>query len=112
MNHVKNFQIEDIDGCEFVKCSSVGNMMISFHRDEDGYETGHIRTVYPDGSHGWVTPEKAQSKLDSGEWKVYRIDKTSRQILRAAGFEEHVMDQWSDAECDEQLEAIQEYPEG
>ncbi|MED1093815.1 hypothetical protein [Bacillus paramycoides] len=31
------FQIEDIDGCEFVKCKTAGNMMISFDQDMVGF---------------------------------------------------------------------------
>lgn len=72
MKKVKDFQIEDIDGCEFVKSSVLGNMMISFHTDFDGYETGKIRTVYPDGSHGAISPEEAQAKIDNGEWTILR----------------------------------------
>lgn len=66
------FYIEDIDGCEFVVSKIVGRMLISFHRNADGYETGLIHCVYPDGSQCTKTEEEAQGKLDSGEWTVIR----------------------------------------
>lgn len=66
------FSIEDIDGCEFVKSNVIGNMMISFHQDFDGYYTGKIHVVYPDGSHALISRDEAQEKLDSGKWIVIR----------------------------------------
>lgn len=75
MNPVKNFQIEDIDGCEFVLSKTIGKMMISWHHDFDGYETGKIHVVYPDASHKAIEEEEAQKRLDSGEWTVYRYSK-------------------------------------
>lgn len=69
---LEKFQIEDIDGCEFVKSIVIGNMIISHHQDFDGYYTGKIQIVYPDGSHGLTDQEEAQKKFDSGEWTVIR----------------------------------------
>lgn len=39
-------------------------------------------------------------------------DKTARETLREWGFEEHVLAEWDDEECQEQLKAFQMYPEG
>lgn len=66
------FNIEDIDGCEFVKNKSAGHMLISFDTDEMGYRTGKIRTVYADGSGGAIDQEEAQEHINSGYWKVIR----------------------------------------
>lgn len=66
------FDVEDIDGCEFVKSKDVGNMIISWHQDFDGYYTGKIKTVYPDGSHGLTDPEEAQKNFNSGKWTLVR----------------------------------------
>lgn len=67
------FQIEDIDGCEFVRSTRLGKMLISWHRDFDGYETGKVHVVYPDASHRVVTVEEAQRKIDIGEWIIFRL---------------------------------------
>lgn len=67
---LNNFRIEDIDGCEFVKSRDVGKMLISFHKDYDGYPTGKILVVYADGSQGAINQEEAQEKFDSGSWEV------------------------------------------
>ncbi|MFE4569095.1 hypothetical protein [Paenibacillus chitinolyticus] len=50
MEAIQGFQIEDIDGCEFVQSMNIGKLMISFHQDFDGYYTGKIHVVYPDAS--------------------------------------------------------------
>ena len=67
---LKDFDIEEIDGCEFVNSSVIGKMMIS-HHFVDGY-TGKIHFVYPDGTHIANEPAEAQRKLDNGEWVVIR----------------------------------------
>ncbi|MNO00262.1 hypothetical protein D3C81_2201210 [compost metagenome] len=72
MTEVKNFDISDIDGCEFVYSRILGKLLISWDRDFDGYETGKVRVVYSDGSGRAMTDEEAQKNLDSGEWTVYR----------------------------------------
>lgn len=73
MKPLKNFQIDDIDGCEFVKDTKIGKMLISYDHDGTwGHPTGLIQVVYPDGSSGRMDYSKAQKKLDSGEWTVYR----------------------------------------
>ncbi|MGG3890260.1 hypothetical protein [Metabacillus fastidiosus] len=70
---VKDFDVDNIDGCEFVKSSVSGKLLISFHHDyESGYPTGKIQVVYPDGSSGLLDCNEAQRKVDSGEWTVYR----------------------------------------
>ena len=71
MEEVKNFDISEIDGCEFAK-GSIGKFLISYHHDFEGMYTGKIQVVYPDSSSGVLDSEKAQTKLDSGEWKVFR----------------------------------------
>ncbi|MGG0763161.1 hypothetical protein [Bacillus paramycoides] len=53
------FQIEDIDGCEFVKCKTAGNMMISFDQDMVGFYIGAIYVVYADGSGITIAHEEA-----------------------------------------------------
>lgn len=70
---LSRFCVEDIDGCEFVKSRSVGHMLISFDRDFDEFLTGKIRVVYADGSHKSISPEEAQTELDTGEWTVMRF---------------------------------------
>lgn len=72
MTKVNNFDITDIDGCEFANSTIVGRMLISWDRDFDGYETGKVRAIYADGSGRSVTVEEAQLKIDMGEWTVYR----------------------------------------
>jgi len=72
MNQVKGFLIEDLDGCEFVKDATAGHVLISFHRNFDGYETGKICVVYSDGSHKAIEPEEAQINIETGKWTVYR----------------------------------------
>ncbi|ASA22574.1 hypothetical protein [Paenibacillus donghaensis] len=72
MSQVENFDITDIDGCEFVYSRIVGKMLISWDRDFDGYETGKVRCIYADGSGRPVAEEEAQQKIDCGEWIVYR----------------------------------------
>lgn len=74
MKEVKDFQIEDIDGCEFAHSNVVGRMLISWHHDFDGYPTGKVHVVYPDASHKAITVDEAQLLLDTGEWKVYRVN--------------------------------------
>lgn len=74
MTELKDFQIEDIDGCEFVRSSIVGKILISWHRDEDGCETGKIHVVYPDASQREIEQGEAQKRLDSGEWTVFRTE--------------------------------------
>lgn len=69
---IYNFDIEDIDGCEFVKDSDVGKIMISYHYDFDGYPTGVIHVVYSDGSQTTTTPEEAQKNFDNEKWHVIR----------------------------------------
>ena len=44
--------------------------------------------------------------------EVFEMAKTSREVLKEFGFEDQVLGEWSDQECDEQLEAIEMYPEG
>jgi hypothetical protein len=72
MEKVKEFNIVDIDGCEFISTKAVGRAMISFHYDEAGCETGDILVVYPDASWKVVDWQKAQKHIDSGDWTVYR----------------------------------------
>lgn len=72
MNEVKGFCIEDIDGCEFIKDSSVGKGIISFGHDFDGYPNGKIQVVWSDGSGSFRDPEYAQEQLNTGAWKVFR----------------------------------------
>lgn len=66
------FNVYDIDGCEFVKCSSAGYMLVSFDSDDFGCLTGKIRVVYADGSSTAISFEEAQEKFNSGHWKVIR----------------------------------------
>ncbi|MCP1285351.1 hypothetical protein NK358_27410 [Bacillus sp. S0635] len=67
-----NFQVEDIDGCEFVKVKSLGNALISYDQDFDGFMTGKIQVVYSDGSGSAISMEEAQGRIDSGEWTVIK----------------------------------------
>jgi len=69
----EKFRIEDIDGCEFVKSKTIGNMMISLDQDMDGFYTGAIYVVYADGSGVTISPEEAQRLIDSKEWEVFQI---------------------------------------
>ncbi|MRA55423.1 hypothetical protein GH864_13210 [Bacillus thuringiensis] len=69
---VTNFQVEDIDGCEFVKVKSLGNALISYDHDFDGFMTGKIQVVYSDGSGSAISMEEAQGRIDSGEWTVIK----------------------------------------
>lgn len=70
--NILNFQIENIDGCEFIKSSVAGNMMISFYQNFDSLYTGEIHVIYADGSQKTISQEEAQKKLDSREWTVIR----------------------------------------
>lgn len=72
MTEVKDFDIADINGCEYVYSSICGKALISWDRDFDGYETGKVRVIYADGSGRPITVEEAQIKIEMGEWKVYR----------------------------------------
>lgn len=72
MTEVQGFQIGDIDGCEFAKSQTVGNMLLSWDDTLDGDGWGKVLVVFSDGSKGSVTQDEAQRKLDSGHWKVYR----------------------------------------
>lgn len=69
---VTNFQVEDIDGCEFVKVKGLGNALISYDHDFDGFMTGKIQVVYSDGSGSAISTEKAQEHVDSGEWTIIK----------------------------------------
>ncbi|RFB60621.1 hypothetical protein DZB90_12130 [Bacillus thuringiensis] len=69
---VTNFQVEDIDGCEFVKVKSLGNALISYDQDFDGFMTGKIQVVYSDGSGSAISMEEAQRRINSGEWTVIK----------------------------------------
>ncbi|PGZ66480.1 hypothetical protein COF02_09175 [Bacillus cereus] len=69
---VKNFQVEDIDGCEFVIVKSLGNALISYDHDFDGFMTGKIQVVYSDGSGSAISMEEAQGRIDTGEWTVIK----------------------------------------
>ncbi|PHA15500.1 hypothetical protein [Bacillus toyonensis] len=69
---ITNFQIEDIDGCEFVKVKGLGNALISHDHDFDGFMTGKIQVVYSDGSGSAISMEEAQERIDSGEWTVIK----------------------------------------
>lgn len=40
------------------------------------------------------------------------MEKSSREKLRYYGFEKELLEQWTDQECDENLEAVEMYPEG
>lgn len=75
MYKVENFQIDDIDGCEFVISNTVGKMIISFHQDYDNNYTGLIEAVYSDGSRRGLTAYQAQNLLDEGEWMVLRYER-------------------------------------
>ncbi|WP_222128695.1 hypothetical protein, partial [Bacillus thuringiensis] len=66
------FLVEDIDGCEFVKVRSLGNALISYDQDFDGFMTGKIQIVYSDGSGSAISMEEAQGRIDSGEWTVIK----------------------------------------
>ncbi|HDR7893326.1 TPA: hypothetical protein QCY29_005847 [Bacillus toyonensis] len=70
---IKNFQVEDIDGCEFVKSKTAGNIMISFDQDMEDCYTGAIYVVYADGSGITISPEEGQRLIDSEEWSVIRM---------------------------------------
>ncbi|AIQ19545.1 hypothetical protein H70357_24645 [Paenibacillus sp. FSL H7-0357] len=72
MTEVPEFQISDIEGCEFVSSRIFGSMLISWNDNVDSEGWGKILVVYADGSNITVTQDQAQQKLDSGEWKVYR----------------------------------------
>jgi hypothetical protein len=72
MRKLKKFQIEDIDGCEFIMVKQLGKAMISFDYDEDGCNNGKILVVYPDASYDSISFEKAQKHIDSGYWTVLR----------------------------------------
>ncbi|MDM5235109.1 hypothetical protein QUF83_02460 [Bacillus cereus] len=69
----ENFNIEDIDGCEFVKSKTLGNMLISFDQDMDDFYTGVIYVVYADGSGITISSEEAQRLIDSKEWTVFQM---------------------------------------
>jgi hypothetical protein len=70
---VKDFNIDDIDGCEFIYDSTIGKAIISFETDGVyGTPTGMIEIIYPDGSIGKLKPDEAQRKIDNGEWIIYR----------------------------------------
>ena len=75
MHEVENFQVEDIDGCEFVISSTVGKMIISHHQNYDGAYTGLVEVVYSDGSRRAFTQYEAQDLLDDGEWMVVRYER-------------------------------------
>jgi hypothetical protein len=68
----KYFYIGDIDGCEFVKSTVVGKMMISHHQDFDGIYTGKIHVIYSDGSQTTKSREEAQKYINTGEWTIIR----------------------------------------
>lgn len=68
----ENFNIEDIDGYEFVKDRSVGGVLISWERDDDEFLTGKVRVVYTDGSGGSISVEEAQKRIDTGHWTVIK----------------------------------------
>lgn len=72
INKVQNFQIEDIDGCEFGYAPSLGKILISHYWDDEGMPTGMIQAVYSDGSYSVVKPKEAQNNIDSGDWVVFR----------------------------------------
>lgn len=72
MTQVEDFQIGDIDGCEFATSRNVGHMLLSWGNTSDDKGWGKVLVVFSDGSSGSVTQDDAQSKLDSGQWKVYR----------------------------------------
>lgn len=72
INKFQNFQIEDIDGCEFGNAPRLGKILISRYWDDEGMPTGMIQAVYSDGSYSVVKPEEAQKNIDSGEWEVFR----------------------------------------
>ncbi|MBP1906827.1 hypothetical protein J2Z32_003491 [Paenibacillus turicensis] len=72
MIEIENFDITDIDGCEFAYEKGIGKMIISWHRDFDGYPTGKVRIVYSDGSGRAKSVEEAQRAIDNGEWIIYR----------------------------------------
>lgn len=72
MRPVENFQIENIDGCEFIHSTCVGKAIISYERDFFGVKKKSIRVVYPDGSKNLYGINQAQEMLDSGEWSVLR----------------------------------------
>lgn len=67
-----NFQIEDMDGYEFVKDRSVGGVLISWERDDDEFLTGKVRVIYTDGSGGSISVEEAQKRIDTGHWTVIK----------------------------------------
>lgn len=71
-NEVKNFQVEDIDGCEFVKVKGLGKALISYDHDFDGFMTEKIQVVYSDGSGSAISMEEAQERIDSGEWMIIK----------------------------------------
>lgn len=72
MQPVENFQIEDIDGCEFIHSNAVGKAIISYEYSFFGVRMKSIRVVYPDGSKNLYGTNEAQERLDSGEWTVLR----------------------------------------
>ncbi|MEC0089360.1 hypothetical protein [Paenibacillus macquariensis] len=81
-NSIHGFQIDDIDGCEFVKSSNIGSLMISLHQDDESFYTGEIHVVYPDASHTTITKEEAQMLIDSGEWMVLLQEEPMKKIYR------------------------------
>lgn len=66
------FDVNDIDGCEFVMSAGVGRMLVSFDTDSNEIPTGKIRVVYPDGSNAAMSYEEVQERFDTGYWKVIR----------------------------------------
>ncbi|MCM3413548.1 hypothetical protein [Metabacillus litoralis] len=69
---IYNFDVRDIDGCEFVKSNVIGKLMISNHQDFNGFNTEKIHVVYPDGSHTLISQDEAQIKFNHDEWVVIR----------------------------------------
>ncbi|MBY5229338.1 hypothetical protein [Bacillus paranthracis] len=72
LKEVTNFQVEDIDGCEFVKVKGLGKALISYDHDFCGFITGKIQVVYSDGSGGAISMKEAQACIDSGKWTVVK----------------------------------------
>ena len=72
MRKLKNFQIEDIDGCEFIYVKQLGKAMISYDYDEDGIHNGKILVVYPDASYKSIGYDEAQKHIDEGYWTILR----------------------------------------
>jgi hypothetical protein len=69
---IPKFYIDDLDGTEFIRDSDVGKGMISYEYNSDGWWTGKVKVVWPDGSGQPVGLDDAQRFFDEGQWTLIR----------------------------------------